>query len=307
MSGIILPFIGASFGGGQLYPFTDLVITGMYGRTAPTLTTIKSNTTTTGDSAFINNTTYFNATNGIISWLVPESATYTIICKGASGQGNGGELGGAGAVIQADVSLTENTTVKILVGQRVSTSASLGQRGGGGGGGATFLVDSSNNPILVAGAGGGSSDNTDGLAASTSTTAVAGTGTGGGAAGTGTDGGSANGTWHGSGGGGLTGDGQDAFYLSSSFYSYGGHSFTNGGVGGEGISGFTNSHEGEFGGFGGGGAGADGGGGGGGYAGGGGGGDPYGVGGGGSSYISGINQTSSADNTGTGYISISLA
>jgi len=100
--------------------------------------------------------------NGIQIWTVPSTGIYTFIVAGASGgfSGNGQYLGGKGAIITAQLSLTVGQTLSILVGQsggNDTTGANLGSGGGGGGG--TFIVLgttlSSATPLLIAGGGGG--------------------------------------------------------------------------------------------------------------------------------------------------------
>ncbi len=111
-------------------------------------------------SLWTKNTSYFNiTTRGIQLWTVPTTATYRITAGGAAGGNNlvNGLTGGKGAVITTDVSLSQNQTIAIVVGQKGTnrSNTSSGYYGGAGGGG-TFIYD--NDTItyyLVSGGGGG--------------------------------------------------------------------------------------------------------------------------------------------------------
>ena len=101
--------------------------------------------------------------NGIQIWTVPVTGTYVIEASGASG-GNGTDgtqsyplswtLGGLGAKLIGSFKLSLGSQLKILVGQKGSTSSSFLDRPGGGGGG-TFVTLSDNTPLIIAGGGGG--------------------------------------------------------------------------------------------------------------------------------------------------------
>lgn len=289
------------------HTFTPCGATGAAGPSTVNCTNAYSSATWTANSS------YFTTSNGIQLWTVPTTGTYRLTAIGARG-GNGGSaphLGGSGARVQADVSLTQGTQIKILVGQ-IGGLSSNNTSGGGGGG--TFVTSSSNAPIVVAGGGGGAA----GLGSTGEKNGVGGTNTNSGTAGqdgavaggaNGAGGGSPSSAWSGASGGGLTGDGGDGIANGSVATNSGGKSFTNGGAGGIRIG--TNGH-GAVGGFGGGGGSTWGPGGGGGYSGGGGdssvgsGSDREGAGGGGS-YVSGTNTSmTSSFNAGDGSLTIEI-
>ena len=89
------------------------------------------------------------------------NGTYVIEAWGASGavgrQNNSGSstrAGGKGAYMKGCFNLTQETSVKILIGQRGS-NGKIGSPLPGGGGGGTFVVLNSGNPLIIAGGGGG--------------------------------------------------------------------------------------------------------------------------------------------------------
>ena len=89
------------------------------------------------------------------------NGTYVIEAWGASGavgrQNNSGSstrAGGRGAYMKGFFNLTQETSVKILIGQKGSTGT-IGSLLPGGGGGGTFVVLHSGNPLIIAGGGGG--------------------------------------------------------------------------------------------------------------------------------------------------------
>jgi hypothetical protein len=215
--------------------------------------------------------------SGMYQWTVPYNGSYIIETYGAQGgNGNNGSVGGKGTRMKGTFVLTAGTVLKILVGQKAPTGTS-GSNGGGGGGG-TFVTTSANSPLIISGGGGGgdyrqnngydASVGTAGIQGSNSSNVIANNGTGGSA-----------GYNYTGGGGGLNSNG------NMDNNNYGGASFVNGGVGGQGTY--------SPGGFGGGGGVQHGGGGGGGYSGGNGGGSNF-QGGGGGSYNSGTSQSNSA-------------
>lgn len=279
------------FAAPALYTFTDMTIaplisSGIYGKNGPSLAQLVAATTSTGDSSFKNNTTYFNATSGIISWMVPATATYRIEVWGARG-GNGASnnyLGGYGARMRGDFSLSSGDILKILIGQ-------MGGASYGGGGGGTFVATNANVPLIVAGGGNTASpwSSTPSHAPTTNNglpgSNLSNGGTAGGGGGT-----SSYGTCDG--GAGFTGNGSANGYNGTPPQS-----FVNGG------SGNTNGCSNSIGGFGGGSA-SDGcyyggSGPGGGYSGGGAGQNGSAYGGAGGSYNNGTNQSNDAGSTGT--------
>jgi hypothetical protein len=102
----------------------------------------------------------FTYTGQLVTWTVPKTGTYQIIAFGAQG-GNGVSMGGAlgmggrGAEIGGDFSLTAGESLQIAVG-------GAGEGGGetGGGGGGTFVIGTGNAPLVIAGGGGGGSGGT---------------------------------------------------------------------------------------------------------------------------------------------------
>jgi len=193
------------------------------------------------------------STQGIMLWPVPTSGLYSITVAGATG-GNAGSsaAGGGGRILSAQLQLTVNQYLQILVGQKGGTLTFTDYYGHlqhvGGGGGGTFVTDSYSNPLLIAGGGGGASavvsypngnrvngafPGSDAPAASVTsgTTALVPPGdvchcSAGISGSSGSGGRTANNGW-GSGGGGFRGDGQTSCCAGS-----GGASFVNGGVGG---------------------------------------------------------------------------
>ena len=268
------PFEGA--GGSALYNFTDATFTsnGLQGRTGPSLSQARAGLSGTGTDDWKNNTEFFNTTNGIQLWTVPETATYTIEAVGAGAFNY--RQGGNGARLRGTFDLDGGEVIQILVGQQ-PTSGGEGSQGGAAGG--TFVTRAPHNTnasiLVIAGGGGGGHNN--GLQPNSNGNSA---GTAGRQA---TSPGSAGGT-NGNGGGGTNAGGGGGF-------------FTNGGNGGQGRGGFAyvnggfGSNEGGTadGGFGGGGSsGSSHGAGAGGYSGGGGsGGFPW-HGGGGGSFSNGI-------------------
>jgi len=280
----------------QTYSFTTAGATGRYGPTQTQLNTAYISTNLNG---------IVTTTNGVQNWTIPVNGIYKIEAYGAKGGNGSAPIGGSGAKMVGEFSLTVGQVLKILVGQ-------VGSNGlVGGGGGASFVTNTSNAPLIVAGGGGGNAytlaysfgqsnnignNGTSGLPgsngnASISVSSGGALGGGGGVATTYT-------FSQGSGGGGLIGNGNNGNP------STGGLAFINGGNGGAGTVNGTDIAG--NGGFGGGGGGDwvtnTGGGGGGGYS-GGGGGTYAGLGGGGGSFNSGINQVNvSGFNAGNGYV-----
>jgi hypothetical protein len=289
------------------HTFTPCGATGLSGPSTVNCTSAYSSAT------WSTNSSYFTTSNGIQLWTVPVTATYRLTAIGARG-GFGGSntyAGGAGARVQADISLIQGAQIKILIGQIGGTSVN-GTSGGGGGG--TFVTSSSNSPLVVAGGGGGGA----GVGSTLAKTGIGGANTNSGTAGqdglvaggaNGAGGGTMSQGWSGASGGGMTGDGGNGLTNSAIAADTGGKSFTNGGSGGVRIG--TNNH-GAAGGFGGGGGATWGPGGGGGYSGGAGdssaglGTDREGAGGGGS-FVSGTNTSmTSSFNSGDGSLTIQI-
>lgn len=158
-----------------LYSFTSFTFTsgGVSGYTGPSLSTLLASYNTSLNP-WLNNTSYFTmSVNGIQEWTVPQTGTYRILAVGGSGGIHGGSyfpaFPGAGAQIQADVSLTQGEKIYIVVGQRPTSTTSSPYNGAGGGGG-TFLYRGASASagiggselVMVAGGGGGTGHGSSG-------------------------------------------------------------------------------------------------------------------------------------------------
>ena len=255
------------------FNFATCGATGATGPTASACSTAYSGTSLAGQ---------VSVSGGIQSWTVPATGTYTVRLAGAVGGPSsvwGAYSGGSGAVLTTQLSLTQGTVLKILVGQ----TGTNGSPYCGGGGGGTYVV-TGGTALAVAGGGAGAGSSGNGYSASTNLTNtgnfISDGNTGG--AGFNTNGPLGN---------------------SLTFPNWGGgqaYAFTAGGLGaagyGPGYSVDTEDGYVEWGGFGGGGGGgwADGGGGGGYTA-----SNPM---GGGTTYTSGTAISSTATNTGMGFV-----
>lgn len=140
-----------------LYDFTTHTFTnaGATGWTGPTLASLQSaysSETWEADPELF--------TEGDIQgeqiWTIPETATYTILARGAGGgRSNGwGQNGGAGAAMTAQFNLSLGDKLKIIVGQ-----AGLDNYYDAGGGGGSFVsllpAGGGDEVLLIAAAGGG--------------------------------------------------------------------------------------------------------------------------------------------------------
>jgi len=254
-------------------------------------------------AGYVGSTVTFNNTSTgqsgtMQSWTVPSGVTCAIIevwgAEGGSGNKSysaSNQLGGKGARMKGNFSVTPGQVLKILVGQRGSHGdGGCGSTDAGGGGG-SFVTDASNNPIIIAGGGGGGMyyggnyngtnhngqiTNDGGRSYNCASTASGGNG-----------GPNCNASYGAAGGGGLTGT---ASSISQEGVT-GGQSFVSGGTGGNGGNVYSTRPNGGYGGGGGGSHGCcRGSGGGGGYS-GGTGDSNCGAGGGGGSYNNGTNQS----------------
>lgn len=231
-------------------------------------------------------------------WTVPTTGTYIIEAFGAQGaSAQSGRVGGRGARMRGEFSLTAGTRLTLVVGQ---AGTSDGCSGGGGGG---SYVANGSTPLLVAAGGGGTRTSVSQNGCDGKSSRQAGTGSrsnstwGCGSKSTSTigAGGIVSASSWGSGGGAWSRDGAYEYNTNNR-----GRGFTNGSLGG----GFSSTYR-AYGGFGGGGAGngSCGGGGGGGYS----GGDGGRLAGGGGSYNSGSSQSNSTGaRSGDGQITIDL-
>lgn len=286
----------------SLWTFTNAAATEYTGPTQAQVNSAYSGTSLAGG---------VTVSAGIQYWTVPATGTYRVDALGAQGGSIGGYIGGYGARIRGDFSLTAGDVLHIIVGQ-----TGIGAGSGAGGGGGSFAIVSpynTNGSILVIGGGGGGAlsyipgamNGYNGLSGNSGgTTSNPGGSDLTGCYGPGAGGTNGNGGTQGcaAGGGGFFGNGVDGGHQAA-----GGVAFTSGGNGGISTNGGGLTH----GGFGCGGAGSPSngyGGGGGGYSGGGGGGwneTSAGNGGGGGSYNTGTNQTNTAgSNSGHGQVII---
>lgn len=287
------------FGSGDaaLFNFTNATFTpgGSTGRTGPSLSQARNGLSGPETNEWKNNTQFFNTSNGIQLWTVPQDGTYRIEAFGA--EGGGGGAGGLGARMRGDFQLTEGEIIRILVGQQGEDN---GVHGGGGGG--SFVVRTpynTNQSILVIAGGGGSiSERYNNSQSDPNSVGQAGTSGGSGfqvgAGGLGTPGSNGQG-----------GTGNSSAYGGGGFFSGGdggAQSFTSGGAG------ESRTADGGFGGGGGAATGWDRNGGGGGYSGGSGArGSSGSRGGGGGSFNSGTNQSNTAGvRSGSGQVQITL-
>jgi PKD repeat protein len=111
------------------------------------------------------NTQTFSFTGGVQSFVVPNSACYTVLrveLWGAQGQNNSQSIGGQGGYIKGDISVTPGETIYIYVGGQSGWNgggaAGTGGSGAGIGGGATDIRKNGQalaNRVAVAGGGGG--------------------------------------------------------------------------------------------------------------------------------------------------------
>ena len=99
----------------------------------------------------------FEYIGSLVTFAVPTTGVYQILAFGAQG-GNGSfplgqiSVGGRGAEIGGDFSLTASEVLQIAVGG-AGMSGSFGIGGGGGGG--SFVVGPGRTPLVIAGGGGG--------------------------------------------------------------------------------------------------------------------------------------------------------
>lgn len=166
MSGIMQMMLGVSGGpSGPLIPGVTYTFT-PYGKTGPFgPTQTLANTYWSAKPEIL---AALTVTNGV-NVITLGAGTYSIDMLGGSGgeSGNGYSFnrfnynsaiaGGVGARIQATFTLTAETTVYIVVGQKGSTGqypASSGDGFSGSGGGATYIYTGA-TPIAIAGGGGG--------------------------------------------------------------------------------------------------------------------------------------------------------
>lgn len=165
---------------GEIYSFTHA---GATGNTGPT----QAQVTSAYSSSSLNGRVTIN-TQGIQEWVVPATGEYSIVVAGAAGGSNvlGNFTGGGGAVLSSNISLSQGTILKIVVGQKGGdnpANCSTTYCGAAGGGGTFVYESSTSNYLIVAGGGGGGASvsanllstksQADGKANSTSGTSIA--------------------------------------------------------------------------------------------------------------------------------------
>src|SRR5215472_17339950 len=101
----------------------------------------------------------FSYTGSLVTFMVPTTDTYQILAFGAQGGtaslsdafGDFAGVGGRGAEIGGNFSLTAGEILQIAVGGAGSDLQGFGA----GGGGASFVIGPANTPLVIAGDGGG--------------------------------------------------------------------------------------------------------------------------------------------------------
>jgi hypothetical protein len=140
----------------ELYAFTSATFTsgGAQGRFGPSLAQMRSGV---GSPSWAS--TYLNQgrANGYQLWTVPRTGTYEITAAGARGQQSSNNQGTPlGAVMRGRVSLTQGSTLEMVIGQLPNGGTNVADSNAGGGGGTFVAVGGTNTPVIVAGGGGGS-------------------------------------------------------------------------------------------------------------------------------------------------------
>jgi hypothetical protein len=153
-----------------LYPFTSFTFTSARasGSLGPSGSAILAAYTGSSSGSYFSNSQYFTTGSfqGYQIWTVPETATYEIETAGARGGTSTAYSGsltwGNGAVIKANVPLTQGQKLMMVVGQYTdgngaNASQNATYQGFGGGGGSFVTISGSvPTPLVVAGGGGGS-------------------------------------------------------------------------------------------------------------------------------------------------------
>lgn len=147
----------------SLYSFTSFTFTSanVIGRTGPTQTQLL--TRYTGSASWVSTSSFFTSSAGIQYWTVPETATYRIRIAGAQGSNPGtANLGGPGAIIQADFNLVQGVKYALVVGQTAVNTGRENLSSSGGGGSFMVLSGSfvTSSILLIAGGGGGTNADT---------------------------------------------------------------------------------------------------------------------------------------------------
>jgi hypothetical protein len=159
-----------------LYDFTSFTFTnaGATGNNGPFLANCTSIYDTANNSWLLNTANFNVSTRGIQLWTVPVSGNYRITAAGASGGNNipGNILGGFGALVTTEVTLTQGDKIAIVVGQKGAdrnTGPTSPFFGGSGGGGTFVYRESDVLYYVVAGGGGGAAATTTNLLTSQNT------------------------------------------------------------------------------------------------------------------------------------------
>ena len=159
-----------------LYDFTTFTFTnaGATGNNGPFLANCTSIYDTANNSWLLNTANFNVSTRGIQLWTVPASGNYRITAAGASGGNNvpGNILGGFGALVTNEVTLTQGDVLAIVVGQKGAdrNTGPVSPYFGGSGGGGTFVYRNSDALYyIVAGGGGGAAACTTNLLTSQNT------------------------------------------------------------------------------------------------------------------------------------------
>jgi hypothetical protein len=125
--------------------------------------------------------TTFKYENVVQTYTVPTTGLYDLTVEGAQGgsASHNRSIGGLGAEVSGEVSLSAGEVLQIVVGG-VGTG---GFDGAGGGGGSFVYLSDKTHPIAVAGGGGGAGESHNGDAGSTNANGGQGGGSDGGAGG----------------------------------------------------------------------------------------------------------------------------
>lgn len=272
-TGVRTAAVAPSSGPSVSFNFSACGATGPYGPTLAQCTAAYSSTSLAGAVTIA-------PVQGVQSWTVPATGSYTLVLAGASGglvQNKPLLLRGLGAVLTTRLALTQGAVLKIMVGQ--AGPAGANDAGGGGG---TFVVSGTTALAVAGGGGGAGSDSGNAHDASTSISPSLGYSS------------STNDAW----GGGGSGFGVNSTIAGP--YAGQSYSFLSGGVGGGVAANTCGGNYQSAGGFGGGGGGGcAGGGAGGGYT-----ASVASSGAGGTTYTSGTMLSVAATNPGAGYVTI---
>ena len=128
------------------------------GRMGMTLTQARAHLSgQTAFSSWGNNTDYFDVTNGVMFWTVPQLGQYEFDVKGA--QAGDLDWDGRGRGIRGRVNLAQGAVLRILVGQQGVTVTSQYSGGGGGSAVALVTIGGGYKPLLIGSGGSGQTPN----------------------------------------------------------------------------------------------------------------------------------------------------